>query len=581
VATATSRTGIYGQPCAVGHTLVIYDRGGTERVNQIVDLATVKWGRKKNAKTQAIITITGGACRAQSAVLKAVKSRRHEAVLFRGSKRVWEGPIVQIRSTSTFFEITANDILEYLEKTSLSKDWPGPGVVTARVNLIKNPSGLRGVAGYTGVNANLGSTSNGGLTYGVTAAQAAAQLAGVTVQTLTVGVELLANTAYTFSAQCEGATGQPGAVLAANGTGLVQAAASSTITVDSQYHATSVTFTTAAAGTVAVGLYNSGAIGVGNSFTIKDMQLELGSGATAYFDGSETDTGDFTYAWSGAADASTSSATSIVGPPGMTDRISEIIDYELTTSYEMDTTNGLVEVTRWEAQDPPANVLPFVEITDGPTQTLVATTAFQMSVGQHLYNLVADSLGVSFSTIGRRLRVWDGYLSQTRTMTEKDVSGDFQVIEAGSDFATIKHVASTTIAEGGDPAVGHAIATDPTTGDPDDYFGPWEDVVSTSSQSTTTAPTQPELNSQANAAVAGKYPVPLELIAANGSVLLPSAGLDINDLVAGINIPVKSTTNIRNMNQMQELLEMTVTEDGTGEKITVSLGVAGYLLGDS
>lgn len=120
-------TGKYG-PCVEHHSISIYDRGGSRLAHNLVDIATVEWERVRDAKSTAHFTISGRACEAQADVIREVAQSvgRYEAVVYRGTDRVWEGPI---RSASTLRDRAAflcTDVKEYLDHTSLTKFWPNP-----------------------------------------------------------------------------------------------------------------------------------------------------------------------------------------------------------------------------------------------------------------------------------------------------------------------------------------------------------------------------------------------------------------------------------------------------------------------
>ncbi len=278
-------TGLYGGPCISRHRATVYDRGGRVVVTTLIDIAKVTWGRVMDNISAAEVVIAGRACNAQIADLRKIEARRHELVIYRGSERVWEGPIVRTVSTGQSFTISATDVLTYLQFTSLSKDWPAPPI----------------------------------------------------------------------------------------------------------------------------------------------------------------------------------------GPTLMVDRIAQIIEYELTTDYTMMTNDGPVTVKRWENIDPPANILPFLDIGPGTTKTTSDTSAFQKTVGSHMHDL-GQSIGVNYTTVGRKIVVWDGELSSTRTMTEKDFNGDLQVIKDGSSMHIISHASSQQQEQNAPSLVGHA-ANDQS------YYGPWEAIA--------------------------------------------------------------------------------------------------------
>lgn len=379
-----ANVGLYGEVCVERHTALIYDRGGKQRLFQIDDLNKVGWERAQDRKTAAQIAVTGRACRAQSKLLNSIEPRRHELVLFRGSERVWEGPITQAKSTSDRFVIDAFDIIDYLDHTALSKAWPSP---------------------------------DGG------------------------------------------------------------------------------------------------------------------------------------------------------GQPIMTERLREIITYELTHDHDVTTGAGVVTIPGWENLTVPANLVDYLDIALGTTLTRSDTVAFEMTLGEHLYNL-GRSVGVSYTTVGRALVIWDGTLARTRTVTEKDFSGDFEVVSSGSDFYNVAHVVADAPDPDTDPVVGHA-ANDMS------YYGPWAKILNTTSEDAGVTPTSATLNSQARTALRGRYPVPIEVIAANGSNLIPSPGLTMAQLVAGTDMPVRARKNIRDVKQLQRLNTLKVTETSAGETISANLVAVG------
>lgn len=387
-----SMVGAFGQPCVEHHTAVIFDRGGSRRIRQIVDLAEVSYGRALDKKSLGSITVSGRACVAQATILNQIIPRRMELVLYRGTERVWEGPILQCLSTSNSFTIDASDApLTYLEGAAMSVAYP------------------------------------------------AASLSSIKTQ-----------------------------------------------------------------------------------------------------------------------------------------RLASIIANELTTPYTMvttDTPGGLL-IPRWETVTPPANIQPFLEFRHNPdtasaTQTTTDTEAFQMTVAAHLYDLTANG-GIHFTTVGRRLAIWDSNLviGRLRVVSEKDFTGDFNVIQAGSDFATIDHVIGTQTDDTTQPpVVGHA-ATDFSV------YGPWERVDPTSSENASqNAPDIGALNSQAKARVKALYPLPLLLESASGASLKVGPGLTFNQLIPGVEVPVVAKGNIRIVKQTQRIDTVAVTETAAnGEQIKITLG---------
>lgn len=126
--------------CISLHRVMIYDRGGKRAIDELVDVAELEYGREEGARTTARVSINGAACRRQADLINRLAAHRHEAVIFRGNDRVWEGPLLEPRWYAGRVELVATDVLAYLD-TPLSRDWPnedggGPRYMTERVEEI-------------------------------------------------------------------------------------------------------------------------------------------------------------------------------------------------------------------------------------------------------------------------------------------------------------------------------------------------------------------------------------------------------------------------------------------------------------
>lgn len=115
------------------HTVMIYDRGGARYAHTLKDLFDIEWGRERDAKSSSSFRIGGRACAAQADVINEVAAAagRYEAVVHqtdeRGeSRRVWEGPVLRVETGREDATFLCTDVKEYLDRTSLSVDWPGP-----------------------------------------------------------------------------------------------------------------------------------------------------------------------------------------------------------------------------------------------------------------------------------------------------------------------------------------------------------------------------------------------------------------------------------------------------------------------
>lgn len=122
-------------------------------------------------------------------------------------------------------------------------------------------------------------------------------------------------------------------------------------------------------------------------------------------------------------------------------RLAEMIDYELTHPFTYVSDKGdPVVLPAWEKLDPPANVLPFLQVHSSinEVRTSARTTPFQMTVGEHLDNY-ARTGGIDYTVLGRALHIWDTSrpLGQLRTFTEADFHGEIVVSAYGSDHASV------------------------------------------------------------------------------------------------------------------------------------------------
>jgi hypothetical protein len=116
--------GFSGEECISLHRVMIHDRGGVRRIEQLVDIASVEYARELDQITGATIIVSGRSCVGQASILDKIAPRRHEVVIFRGSERVWEGPVLEVRWFSNRAEIVAHDVIEYADYTPLTIDWP-------------------------------------------------------------------------------------------------------------------------------------------------------------------------------------------------------------------------------------------------------------------------------------------------------------------------------------------------------------------------------------------------------------------------------------------------------------------------
>ena len=260
----------------------------------------------------------------------------------------------------------------------------------------------------------------------------------------------------------------------------------------------------------------------------------------------------------------------------MTDRVSSILNYELTTPFTMQTDAGAIVVPRWESLDPPANILPFLEVR--PSTTLLTfsdTTAFQMSVGKHLDDL-AES-GLDYVEIGRKIVIWDSGkpLGKTRVLTNADFYGEPIVYTSGRDLAVMQHLFGNSdglseTAEEDAPVVGHA-------GAPDDFYGVWSLSDASQSEDSDNV-SEATLQSQAKRRLRGRKPAPTQIVLPDGVGIRLNSSLSLNELVPGVTVPIRATMNLRPVYQDQRLHSLKVTETGDGETISGSFSPIGEVV---
>jgi hypothetical protein len=121
----------------------LYDRGGINRVAPLTMPTSIKWGRVRDGISEALLRfhLPTGDC---ALALEAIAVGRHEVVIFRDGKRMWEGPITRTAHTRTSVEVVANDICHYLDRTAMrraydnrySKKKSKVGLVTTRMSNI-------------------------------------------------------------------------------------------------------------------------------------------------------------------------------------------------------------------------------------------------------------------------------------------------------------------------------------------------------------------------------------------------------------------------------------------------------------
>lgn len=105
--------------CISKHRVFIHDRGGVVRLDEMLDIQSVKYSRVRDATSEANIKIAQPNCAAQRAVLDRIIEGcgRFEVVIYRGDERAWEGPTTIATDQGNGFELDAADVTFYWQQT--------------------------------------------------------------------------------------------------------------------------------------------------------------------------------------------------------------------------------------------------------------------------------------------------------------------------------------------------------------------------------------------------------------------------------------------------------------------------------
>lgn len=118
------------------HTAYLYERGGRKKLGQLDQLVRVRWGRKRDDPSTGSVFIASPGLECAK-VLGLAETNRTELVLFRGSERVWEGPVTRISYQGKGVEIEARDVMVYAVRTIMRNEYdnryPNNGTVLDRL----------------------------------------------------------------------------------------------------------------------------------------------------------------------------------------------------------------------------------------------------------------------------------------------------------------------------------------------------------------------------------------------------------------------------------------------------------------
>jgi hypothetical protein len=108
-----SVTGVYTRDFCVDHTCYLFDRGGENKIRQLTPPVQVTWQRVRDDISSGSVTLASPECLES---VSDIEPGRHELVIFRGSERVWEGPVTLVRWERGVVTVEAKDVMFYTNR---------------------------------------------------------------------------------------------------------------------------------------------------------------------------------------------------------------------------------------------------------------------------------------------------------------------------------------------------------------------------------------------------------------------------------------------------------------------------------
>lgn len=237
------------------------------------------------------------------------------------------------------------------------------------------------------------------------------------------------------------------------------------------------------------------------------------------------------------------------------------------------------------------NVLPYltpiVNTFDARQSKIVPD--FSMTAWEAVDDLAATA-GLDYTTVGRRILLWDTHfpIGKLPEMRDGDFSDPVIVTEYGMNTCNLFAVTDGT----GIWGAAYPLNTVPPPSKPPpgkygsfDFYGMVEMVASSYGDSEDdinvgTATTQ-SLNesrakfaTQASKNIGHRWPTPVVVRVPDNTTINPDVNIDINHLVPGAWVPLRSTATLREIAQWQKLDSVTVTETPQNETVQVVMSPA-------
>jgi hypothetical protein len=238
------------------------------------------------------------------------------------------------------------------------------------------------------------------------------------------------------------------------------------------------------------------------------------------------------------------------------------------------------------APDDP-NILPYltaVRYDDDARESRIVPDYNQ--TGWEQIDDLAATAGLDYTTVGRRIILWDTHRSIGRLpmMTDGDFSEPPVVTEYGMQLANYSAVTNGS---------GIWAAVRPVD-EPEEniYYGPIELLASAYGEADGTADGERDhgadermkeaMLEQAKRNIANRWPTPIVVRVPDNSTLNPSVNITFDQLVPGVWIPLTSRGTLREVSQWQKLDSVSVTVDpDKGEQVAVVMSPAPHYGEDS
>lgn len=121
------------------HTAFLYDRGGKKQIGSLGDIQRVKWERRRDDISYGTVWVASVNTECAK-TLGLLETNRIELVIFRGKRRVWEGPVNRVTYEGSSVEIEAKDVMYYVQRTIMHNEYdnryPNNGRVLDRIDRI-------------------------------------------------------------------------------------------------------------------------------------------------------------------------------------------------------------------------------------------------------------------------------------------------------------------------------------------------------------------------------------------------------------------------------------------------------------